>query len=75
MPTIRPALMAHLRYREQIPHEIGTTRFAVLGAKSHLSDSGFLFSHLFDHVVNQQIDKVLAGSNYPAIIWTRREDD
>ena len=67
MSTVRPGLMAHLLYREQIPNAVCSTGFAVLRAKIHLSDPGFLFFHLLGHVVNKQIEKTLAGSNYPAI--------
>ena len=67
MSTVRPGLMAHLLYREQIPNAVCSTGFAVLRAKIHLSDPGFLFSHLLGHIVNKQIEKTLAGSNYPAI--------
>ena len=67
MSTVRPGLMAHLLYREQIPNAVCSTGFAVLRAKIHLSDPGFLFFHLLGHIVNKQIEKTLAGSNYPAI--------
>ena len=67
MSTVRPGLMAHLLYREQIPNAVCSTGFAVLRAKPQLSDPGFLFAHLLGHVVNKQIEKTLAGSNYPAI--------
>ncbi len=67
MSTVRPGLMAHLLYREQIPNAVCSTGFAVLRAKPHLSDPAFLFFHLLGHVVNKQIEKTLAGSNYPAI--------
>ena len=67
MSTVRPVLMAHLLYREQIPNAVCSTGFAVLRAKPHLSAPGFLFAHLLGHVVNEQIKKTLAGSNYPAI--------
>ena len=67
MSTVRPGLMAHLLYREQIPNAVCSTGFAVLRAKPHLSDPVFLFFHLLGHVVNKQIEKTLAGSNYPAI--------
>ena len=67
MSTVRPNLMAHLLYREQIPNAVCSTGFAVLRARPQLSDPGFLFAHLLGSVVNKQIDKTLAGSNYPAI--------
>ncbi|NLM29745.1 MAG: restriction endonuclease subunit S [Methanomicrobiales archaeon] len=67
MSTVRPNLMAHLHYREQIKNAICSTGFSVLRVKHGLADSGFLFSHLFGSLVNKQIEKMLSGSNYPAI--------
>ena len=67
MSTVRPNLMAHLFFRGQIANAVCSTGFAVIRSKSNLSDPGFLFAHLFGHVVNKQISKILAGSNYPAI--------
>ena len=67
MSTVRPNLMAHLLFRGQISNAVCSTGFAVLRCKPHLSAPGFIFAHLFGHVVNSQIDKVLGGSNYPAI--------
>ena len=67
MSTVRPNLMAHLFFRGQIANAVCSTGFAVIRSKPNLSDPGFLFAHLFGHVVNKQISKILAGSNYPAI--------
>ena len=67
MSTVRPNLMAHLLYYGQIPNAVCSTGFAVLRAKPSLSVPGFLFAHLFGHIVNEQIEKTLAGSNYPSI--------
>ena len=67
MSTVRPGLMAHLLYREQIPNAVCSTGFAVLRPITFLCDPGFLFFHLLGNVVNKQIEKILAGSNYPAI--------
>lgn len=67
MSTVRPNLMAHLHYLAQIPNAVCSTGFAVLRAKAKLADPGFLYAHLFCFVVNKQIEKIIAGSNYPAI--------
>ena len=67
MSTVRPNLMAHLLYTGQVANAVCSTGFAVLRTKRNQSDPGFLFAHLFGHVVNKQIDKTLTGSNYPAI--------
>ncbi|KAF5033271.1 Type I restriction modification DNA specificity domain protein [anaerobic digester metagenome] len=67
MSTVRPNLMAHLHYREQIKNAVCSTGFSVLRVKRGLADPGFVFAHLFGGFVNKQIEKMLAGSNYPAI--------
>ena len=70
MSTVRPNLMGHLFFNfnnEQFANTVCSTGFAVLRCKRNLSVPGFLFAHLFGPVVNKQIDRTLAGSNYPAI--------
>lgn len=67
MSTVRPNLKAHLLYLGQVPDAVCSTGFAVLRFKPGLLSPGFLFAHLFAHTVNAQIEKLLAGSNYPAI--------
>ncbi len=67
MSTVRPNLMAHLFFHEQVANAVCSTGFAVLRAKHGLSIPYFLFSQLFSEGVNDQIDKILSGSNYPAI--------
>ena len=67
MSTVRPNLMAHLFFQNQISNAVCSTGFAVLRAKRDLSVPYFLFAQLFSKSVNDQITKILAGSNYPAI--------
>ena len=67
MSTVRPNLMAHLFFYGQVPNAVCSTGFAVLRAKPNSSVPYFLFSQLFSEGVNDQIDKILSGSNYPAI--------
>ena len=67
MSTVRPSLMAHLFFRDQVPNAVCSTGFAVLRSKHDLSDPYYLFVQLFSKGVNDQITKILAGSNYPAI--------
>ena len=67
MSTVRPNLMAHLFFQSQISNAVCSTGFAVLRAKRDLSVPYFLFAQLFSKGVNDQITKILAGSNYPAI--------
>ena len=67
MSTVRPNLMGHLFFHNQVQNAVCSTGFAVLRAKHNLSDPYFLFAQLFGQGVNNQIAKILAGSNYPAI--------
>lgn len=67
MSTVRPNLMAHLHFKSQVPKAVCSTGFAVLRTRPGAADAGFLFAHLFGHVVNNRIEKIIAGSNYPAI--------
>ena len=59
--------MAHLFFHGQVPNAVCSTGFAVLRAKHNSAVPYFLFSQLFTEGVNDQIDKILSGSNYPAI--------
>ena len=67
MSTVRPNLMAHLFFDGQVPNAVCSTGFAVLRAKHNSSVPYFLFSQLFSEGMNDQIYKILSGSNYPAI--------
>lgn len=67
LATVRPYLLGHLLYDGQIDNAVASTGFAVLRCRPRLVDPGFLYYHLFGDIVNQQIDTLLTGSNYPAI--------
>lgn len=67
MSTVRPNLKAHLHFRSQVVDAVCSTGFAVLRARRGALSPGYLFAHLFGDVVNQQIERILAGSNYPAV--------
>jgi len=67
MSTVRPNLKSHFFYKSQIKNAICSTGFAVLRAKINILESKYLYYHLFGNVINNQIDKIIAGSNYPAI--------
>lgn len=67
MSTVRPNLMAHFLYNNQVDNAVCSTGFAVLRSKNKLCNPGFLYAHLFGHIVNRQIEGMLVGSNYPAI--------
>jgi type I restriction enzyme S subunit len=65
--TVRPNLKSHLHFKSYVQNAVCSTGFAVIRVKPKSADSGFIFSHFFAEVVNDQINKILAGSNYPAI--------
>ena len=67
MSTVRPNLKAHLHFQSQVSNAICSTGFAVLRAKPEVSDPAYIFAHLFASPLNRQIDRILAGSNYPAV--------
>ena len=67
MSTVRPALLGHLLFADQVPNAVCSTGFAVLRSKRDHCDPQFLFAHLFGDVVSAQVQRLLAGSNYPAI--------
>jgi len=65
--TVRPNLQAHLHFKSDIEDWVCSTGFAVLRCVKDKSSSGFIFQHLFGDGINQQIEKLITGSNYPAI--------
>ncbi len=67
MSTVRPGLQGHLIFVDQVPNAVCSTGFAVLRSKRDRCDPRFLFAHLFGDVVSAQVQKLLAGSNYPAV--------
>ena len=67
MSTVRPTLNGHLFYRGHVTNAVCSTGFAVLRARRDLCDPHFLFAHLFGEVVSAQLQRLLVGSNYPAI--------
>lgn len=67
LSTVRPNLMAHFFYCSQIPNAVCSTGFAVLRAKPNKAEPAYLYAQLFYYIVNMQIERIIAGSNYPAI--------
>lgn len=65
--TVRPNLMSHYVQKTVCQDLICSTGFSVLRPKDSVSNSGFLFFHLFGSIVNNQIEMLISGSNYPAI--------
>ena len=67
MSTVRPNLMAHLLFTGQISDAICSTGFSVLRCREESCDSRYLYAHLFGKTINDQINRMVSGSNYPAI--------
>jgi type I restriction enzyme S subunit len=65
--TVRPNLQSHLRYTGDLLRPVASTGFAVVRATSGLADSRFLFYLLMSRLAVVQIDRIIAGSNYPAV--------
>ena len=65
--TVRPNLKSHLKFSGQFPNAVCSTGFAVVRCALDLADPGYIYAHLFGSLISCQIDKIIAGSNYPAI--------
>jgi len=65
--SVRPYLMSHFFYDDYPKKAICSTGFIVLRAKSESIYNKYIYYHLFFRILNIQIDKIISGSNYPAI--------
>jgi type I restriction enzyme, S subunit len=65
--TVRPHLQSHMLYQGALRHPIASTGFSTVRANRNDSDSRFLFYLLMSHLTTEQIDRIIAGSNYPAV--------
>lgn len=65
--TVRPNLKSHLLFIKEGSNFVCSTGFAAIRPYPHRANNEYIYSHLFSDVIERQIDKVLAGSNYPAI--------
>lgn len=65
--TVRPNLQSHALYRGGIKRPIASTGFAIVRASIESSDAQFLFYLLMSHLTTVQVDRIIAGSNYPAV--------
>jgi len=66
MSTVRPNLQSFAYFDKNNKNYIASTGFAVIRAKKNNSGR-FLFYSIFSDGVTNQIDKIIVGSNYPAI--------
>ena len=65
--TVRPNLMSHYLVQEEVGDLICSTGFSVVRCLKDRLCSGYLYQHLFSTVINNQIEMLISGSNYPAI--------
>ncbi len=65
--TVRPNLQSHTIYRGGLKRPIASTGFAVVRASDGRSDPRFLFYLLMSYLTTLQVDRIIAGSNYPAV--------
>jgi len=65
--TVRPNLMSHYIVRKKGDDLVCSTGFAVIRCKDDQSVPEFVFISLFSNNVNRQVERLIAGSNYPAI--------
>lgn len=65
--TVRPNLQSHAIYRRGLERPIASTGFAVIRSPAGVSDPTFLFNIFMSHLTTVQIDRIIAGSNYPAV--------
>jgi len=66
MSTVRPNLQAFARFTENADDVIASTGFAVITAMRE-ADAAFVYHSLFSAETTQQINSLIAGSNYPAV--------
>jgi type I restriction enzyme, S subunit len=65
--TVRPNLKSHLLFLQKSSDWICSTGFAIVRCIPEISSSGYVFQHMFGNVISEQIEKLITGSNYPAI--------
>lgn len=65
--TVRPNLQSHAIFRGGLVRPIASTGFAVVRAANEFSDPRFLFYFLMSDMTTAQVDRIIAGSNYPAV--------
>ena len=65
--TVRPNLQSHLLFGGAAGTWVCSTGFCVVRCRQGVTNPAYVFAHLFAAFVNQQIEALLTGSNYPAI--------
>jgi type I restriction enzyme S subunit len=65
--TVRPNLQSHLMYVGGLARPVASTGFSVIRAIAGRADPKFLFYLIMSNLAVVQIDRIIAGSNYPAV--------
>jgi type I restriction enzyme, S subunit len=65
--TVRPNLKSHLFIRDNVSDTICSTGFSVLRCNPSVANPAYVFFHLFAYQIENKIETLLTGSNYPAI--------
>jgi len=65
--TVRPNLKSHVRLPDGFGEAVCSTGFATLRCDPNSAEPGFVFPLFFIEPIERQIEKIIAGSNYPAI--------
>lgn len=65
--TVRPNLQSHCLIKNHEEDLVCSTGFAVIRCRNNIANPPYIFSLFFAEFVEEQIQTLLAGSNYPAI--------
>lgn len=65
--TVRPNLRSHAQFKGGLPNPVASTGFAVIRARPGKSTPGFLAQWVLGDAVAKQVERLIAGSNYPAV--------
>ena len=65
--TVRPNLKSHFLFKTKEGEWVASTGFCVVRCRDGITFPGYILHHFFAGIVNQQIEALLTGSNYPAI--------
>lgn len=65
--TVRPNLQSHCIIAREVKDYVCSTGFAVIRCRPRQAVPRFIFATLFGVEVQAQIERLIAGSNYPAV--------
>lgn len=65
--TVRPNLQSHSRYSGALANPVASTGFAVIRSRRRVTYPRFLAQWVLSDDVSVQVERIIAGSNYPAV--------